>query len=518
MITISSTNEYQLIHMSVEERNELVEMRIKEANDQLTFFNNRLNKQIASYKADATHDVKMLLAFNELFDRVYSQHLTSSLEEYEDITKVIRDRTLFMDNNFKFKDSNLAGDSTVYLVIEPEVITAEGSTAKISSNKEKIMEALFQFHDLGLNYNLKLYINTDSYDTHRTLVEDIGLSIDIPFEVVSHFEVSAIRDSAEVVATTMQVKTIDDLLKGFLFDTGLYLSKNKKVYFDLVPASRPGYISSTDFLLLARQYLPNLLLDKQEQQVNARRATELWLDRSAKFKHIYEIFEDFFNMPSILTVFGLAKFYGFIGGREISLKGALINEETLEESTLELTFTNVEDLEFINDEDLLFKLLNNNPKNLFTNLIRIQDKIVRVETYERTMILNGRNLQSSAVTTNIRLTEKFGNVVLLGPNHVKNYYNAFLQIAKNAIPFKLPERFDVYLRRIAHKEGYVTENLDTRWFSNQSNNNLSQIITDLDGKISRELLLKNFISPKEGILVKDVSVNTEDIRWISKRS
>ncbi|MFF2798156.1 hypothetical protein, partial [Lysinibacillus xylanilyticus] len=282
--------QYQLVQMDDAERQELIEQRRFEINEQFTAFNKRLFEKVKSYLADAPNDIKMILALNSLLEREFNQHDGYPLQGFEKALQGIRNTTLLANNNFIYGENNIAEESAVYLVIEPEMVAvADGENYLTNADKVKAAIEIFELDEKP--YKLYLFINTDKYDVYNALEGDLRSSISKDFELVSSLPNIDMRELADLTVDFFPEKSVNDMVTSFLTSFGLFSNRRKKVYFNYDSRTTGKAFGSLDFLLLAQSNLSNLLIKPEVAQPLAKHFTDLWLGSDNTYKFRYEEIE-----------------------------------------------------------------------------------------------------------------------------------------------------------------------------------------------------------------------------------
>lgn len=506
--------DYELVHMSDAARQELIEAERYAANEQFTDFNKKLFDKIQSYIGDTPNDIKLVLALNQLLQREFNQHEAYSLAGFEQALHGVRDATLLANNNFIYGDNNIATESSVYLVIEPEVVNPEEGEKHIS-NSEKVKRATEIFELEGIDYNLYLFLNTDAYDIYEALEEDLRSSVSKEFQIISSLPNLEMRTQAEVTVDMYPDSSVNTMVNSFLTAFGLFPHRRKKVFFNYSAEKKGDAFGSLDFLLLAHNYLNNLLINPTMVQPLAKHFTELWLGTNSNFKYRYEEIEDFFYCPSVVLVKGLSPIYGIIVGRKLRIKGARINPDTGEESLIDFEINSEGDIGGLYNEEELSSYLKFNPNNLRNKLIRWKEDIIRVESIEKTLHLKGKNLNNTDVSLgNYTLEGDLSSLIFLTPFYRKKYYLGLLKI-KDTVSYRLPERFKTYLLRLASYRGLEVPEVDTKWFS-KTNRSLTDVLTMLDEKFHLDNILGHGITSVDGIVNKEVLVSLEGMKCLTR--
>lgn len=506
--------DYELVHMSDAARQELIEAERYAANEQFTDFNKKLFEKIQSYIGDTPNDIKMILALNQLLQREFNQHEAYSLAGFEQALLGVRDVTLLANNNFVYGDNNIATESAVYLVIEPEIVNPEEGEKHIS-NSEKIKRATEIFELEGIEYNLYLFLNTDTYDIYEALEEDLRSSVNKDFQIISLFPNLEMRSEAEVTVDLYPDSSVNTMVNSFLTAFSLFSHRRKKVFFNYSAEKKGEAFGSLDFLLLAHSYLNNLLINPTMVQPLAKHFTSLWLGTNSTFKYRYEEIEDFFYCPSVVLVKGLSPVYGIIVGRKVRIKGAIIDASTGEETLIDFEINTEADIAGLYHEEELSTYLKLNPNNLRNKLIRWKDNVVRVESVEKTLHIRGKNLNNpSAPLTAYTLEGDLSALTFLTPFYRKKYYLGLLKLP-DTVSYRLPERFKTYLLRLASYRGLDVPEVDTKWFS-KTNRSLTDVLSMLDEKFHLDNILGHGITSVDGIVNKEVLVSLEGMKCLTR--
>lgn len=509
-------NDYELVQMDEEARQELIEARRLDINEQFTTFNKRLFDKINSYLCDASNDVKTVLALNQLLGREFNQDLGYSLEGFEQIVNTIRDTTILANNNFIIPGTNVAEEYAIYVVVEPEVINLEEG-AEYLSNNDKIKKATERLDADQTPYTLYLFINTDDYDIYAALEEDLRMSLGREFQLVSMFPNIETRALAEVTVDFFPPSSVASMVNSFLTTFGVFPHRRKKVYFDYDKNELGKNFTSLDFLLLAHSHLSNLVIKPETLQPLAQHFTNIWLGENSNYKHRYEEIEDFFYSPSVVLVKGLSPVYGVIVGREIVIKGSKLDYETEEESLVQVKINTEADISGLHYEDELTHYLKMNPENLRNKLIRCKDDVIRVDSLQKTLHIQGKNLNSDALSNKYTLTDDLSSLTFLTPFYRADYYNKLVNGIKGAVPYKLPERYKMYLLRLASYRGLEVPEVDSKWFS-KANSSLTEVLSVLGDKFHLDTILGYSISPLDGILNKKILVSLEALKCLTREN
>lgn len=505
--------DYELVQMDESARQELIEARRHEINEQFTTFNKRLFDKVSSYLGETPNDVKMILALNTLLGREFNQHEAYSLEGFDQALHGIRDKTLLANNNFIYGENNLATETAVYLVIDPEFVTDDGEEHLTNSEKVKRATEIFDLDEI--QYKLYLFLNTDKYDIYTALEEDLRSSLSKDFEIISVFPDLEMRALADVTVDMFPTVSVNEMVNSFLTAFGLFPHRRKKVYFDYSAEKRTDAFGSLDFLLLAHSNLSNLLVKKEIIQPLAKHFTELWLGTNSTFKHSHEEIEDFFDAPSVVLVKGLSPVYGVITNRMLTIEGTKIDPTTGEESRLSFEIDSDSDIVGLYDEQELGIYLKHNPLNLRNKLVRWKHDVIRVESIDKTLHIQGKNLNSDARTNKYTLSGDLSALVFLTPYYRETYYTKLLNSVKNAVPYHLPEGFKKYLLRLASYRGVDVPEVDSKWFS-KANRSLSEVLAMLDEKFNLDNILGYYISPVHGIVNKEILVSLEGLKCLTR--
>lgn len=506
--------DYELVHMSDAARQELIEAERYAANEQFTDFNKKLFEKIQSYIGDTPNDLKMILALNQLLQREFNQHEAYSLAGFEQALHGVRDITLLANNNFIYGDNNIATESSIYLVIEPEVVNPEEGEKHIS-NSEKIKRATEIFELEGIPYTLYIFLNTDTYDVYQALEEDLKSSVSKGYQIISSFPNLEMRSVAEVTVDLYPDSSVNTMVNSFLTAFSLFPHRRKKVFFNYSAEKKGDAFGSLDFLLLAHSYLNNMLINPTTVQPLAKHFTNLWLGTNSTFKFRYEEIEDFFYCPSVVLIKGLSPVYGVITGRKARIKGSVINADTGEETLIDFEINTEADIAGLYNEDELASYLQFNPKNLRNKLIRWKDEVVRVESVEKTVQVMGKNLNNpTGPLPTYTLEGDLSSLTFLTPFYIQKYYLSLLKIP-NTVSYRLPERFKTYLLRLASYRGLDVPEVDTKWFS-KTNRSLTDVLTMLDEKFHLDNILGHGITSVDGIVNKEVLVSLEGMKCLTR--
>jgi len=489
----------------------------------VTSFSQKLYELVATFKGtipENENDIKLILALNMLMEREFTQYAAMSLQGLEEVVKRFNDRTLLTNNNFSVGDTDVATENAVYVFLEPLDFSEEGSTEL--SHVEKIEMATREYDEEGTKYSLYLYLNSNSYNEHKAMEEDLANSLSKKYKVITHVPTNVhLRNEAEVIVDTKPNVIIDELLSSFLSVFGLTKYRRNKIYFDIAYDSTVDPIGQIDFLLLAYRNLSKLLLSPEQAETMAKEFTRLWLHRNPHLKFIHEEAEDFFNCPSIVRVAGLSPFWGYIDSRVINIKGFAIAPTEDEETKVDIDLIDSSSIFGFSDadEEELRTYLTWNTKNLRKDLIRWkspegQDYVIRVDELNKTLNLKGVNLGFKGKKMfEDKIENNFDNLVFLTPYYLAENYNNLLssKLGSALNKYQLPERFSEYLKRKAYYKRHLVNEIGTRWFTPE-NGVLEKLLSDLGQTFHLDSILRHSISPLDGLGVENIVVSLEEIK------
>lgn len=514
---VANSSNYQLDNLDSEERQELIEEARRLANERADTFTQKLFQKIASFKAEASGDVKTILALNSLFARELDQHAAFPLEGFEHVINRFSDLTILYNNNYVQKEgSNLSTEASVYVIVEPEIYEEDAVTLGMT-NFDRIKQATEIYDMDGVDYKLYLYINTDVYDLYNSLQEDLKNTLGDNFTIVSYLPNIDMRSKADVVVDYWSNNSVNEIVNSFLTSFGLFAHRRKKVYFS-IPANdkRTKAFGPLDFLLLAESNLSNLLIPNDTVQALAKHSTKIWLADNSNFKFQYEEIEDFFNSPNLVLVQGLSPVYGIITAKKMRIKGAVIDVDTGEETLIDFDIDNEGEISGIHYKEELDLYLKLNTQNLRSNLIKWRKQVIRVSSTEKSVTILGKNIRSTKNASKYELKGDLSSITFLSKFYKEDSYNNLMKL-KGAKPFHLPERFKTYLLRLAHSNGFLVPEVDTRWFS-RNNNVLPEVLAMLDEKFDLDNILGYSISSTDGILNKELLVSLEGLKCLTKEN
>lgn len=501
-----------------------------------------LEKSFKGILIDNNKDVRLLLAMNKLMNREYSQRNGMSLESLKEVTRRFTSPMLFINNNYIISEDDSAGEQAVYVFIDPSA-NEEAKEILSHSYSQQIHNTTQEYDETNIPYDLFIYINTDSYDEHKSIEEDLANIITRPYHVLTHVPMNTdLVQQADFVVTEKPECTLTDIISSFITVFGLFRQRKHKVYFDLKDVGT-GYsnyqtkyyedtdgIGHIDFLLIAQRSLPNIVLDYGESENMARKATEYWLSPTENaFKFVYEEIRDFYHCPSLVKVYGLSPFMGFISDRKVEIRGVVIapnpeDEKTLGENFMVKSFNSLSPF-LREDEEELRTYLTWNPANLRSRLLKLKDAsgnvvVIRVERLIKTLEVMGRNeARQKNDFAKYELTD-FRNLIFLTPYFLGDWYNKLLQIKLNKPlnPYCLPDSIGNYLLRKASRRGYKKEignDADLKWFK-PSTSKLEKFLTEANKVCNIESLLERGISPITGIDKNEIIVRWEDLKCLTK--
>ena len=505
------SKEYQL-EIKKQQQQELIEQREFEISERFTATNKKIFDKIKSYKSDASAEVKLILAMNEVFERVFSQHDSYPLQGFEKALSAVRNPVLLANNNFVYGD-NLATESAVYLLIESEVLDTHEDGLAEMSNLEKIQLATEIYELDKVPYKLYLYLNTDKYDEYISLMDDLKATVTVPYEIVSSLGDMDFMSRAEVIVDTLPTRNVHELVTQFITTFNLLPQRRKSIYFSIKAEELSGIISPLDFHLLSTKNLMKVLIKPEHLAQVADHVTDLWFGTNPAFKFRHEEIEDFFKAPTAVLVRGLSPVYGVIVGRKLIISGARLSYEHEKEELIKFEIDDYSEIYGLFNEEELYHYLKRNPANLRSNLIRWKNDVIRVTSIEKSISVQGKNLSSSIVST-YTLTGDLSKVTLLTDFYNSKNHNS-LQAHPKAVPYSLPEQFNMYLLRKALRLEANVPEVDTTWFS-KANSSLEQVLEQLSDRFYLDDILQNYISPVHGIQSRDILVSLEGIKCRTK--
>lgn len=481
-------------------------------------------------------DIKVLLALNILTGRENTQHLNMSLEGFESLVNNFSNPQILVNNNYDLEGRIHLTETPIYVFIEPP--KSISGSSKDESYIQKIKSATEFYRITNKEYNLYVYINSDSYDEHKIIEDDILLSIEEKVNILTHVPLRHdLISSADVVVDEKPLTTLTGITDSFLKTFGLFRNRRDKVYFnyqedDRYDVDREG-LGYVDFLLLAYQSLPNLIVDPIQAEHMARTATEYWISPKENiYKFVYEEINDFYNCPSLVRIKGLSPFWGYITEREVKIRGVIINPIKEEEQELGDNFV-LQSLGSVapllqKDEEDLRTYLSWNPRNLRHRLLKIttadeKTYVIRVEELiKKVKVLGNNEALDSGEADEYEVTD-FKNMVFLTPYFLGEQYHETIEALKMyesrpIYPYRLPPEFTSYLKRKAARRNISNlpmDDIDLKWFK-QSSSRLSLLVENVSEICDVGRLTRRGISPLEGITRREIILGWDDLLWAIK--